>query len=205
MTRIATFALVLLGTVVFLPSAGEAQTSASSSVYFGDDSGDWPHDDECDDPRFVGDEVALFADDVYRDATDCRALFERRAIHLRNDATRGTSIERGELRRADAMPDGSRYVDIYSFEGQAGDVVAIDVRSGAFDTTVAIETPSGSLHENDDHEGDTSRSVVMITLEEAGVHHIFVSSYHERETGDYTLWINTVSADLAGGVWDLLD
>lgn len=61
-------------------------TSLMRSIDFGDDSGDWSHDGECDDPRFRGDGMAappLSDDDLRRDATDCRELFESGRITLR--------------------------------------------------------------------------------------------------------------------------
>ena len=43
---------------------------------FGDDSGRWPNDGDCDDPRFVGDRGSTAADSqTGKDATDCRTLF----------------------------------------------------------------------------------------------------------------------------------
>ena len=52
---------------------------------FGDDSGRWAHDSECDDARFVGIGVAeaLLAENMGRDASDCQALFELGRIRLR--------------------------------------------------------------------------------------------------------------------------
>ena len=46
-------------------------------VEFGDDSGGWPHDGECDDTRFTGPGRSVYSYDDYvrRDASDCRELF----------------------------------------------------------------------------------------------------------------------------------
>ena len=48
------------------------------ALEFGDDSGEWANDGECDDPRFVGDGMAetLLVNDMGRDAADCQSLFE---------------------------------------------------------------------------------------------------------------------------------
>ena len=47
-------------------------------VNYGDDSGLWPNDDECDDRRFIGPGMArsLRRDQTGRDATDCRRWAE---------------------------------------------------------------------------------------------------------------------------------
>ncbi|MET3927836.1 hypothetical protein [Devosia sp. 2618] len=56
----------------------------SSGIDFGNDSGDWAKDGECDDPRFEGKGVAveLVDADIGKDATDCRAAFEAGTITL---------------------------------------------------------------------------------------------------------------------------
>jgi hypothetical protein len=50
----------------------------NSPIDFGDDSGPYPRDGECEDPRFSGEGMAfdqyLTDDNVFRDATDCRNL-----------------------------------------------------------------------------------------------------------------------------------
>lgn len=51
--------------------------SATSAINFGDDASTWANDQECDDPRFVGEGMAptLVDTDRLHDASDCRALF----------------------------------------------------------------------------------------------------------------------------------
>ena len=47
-------------------------------VNFGNDSGQWSNDGECDDPRFEGPGMTttpLLSDDVLRDATDCSTAY----------------------------------------------------------------------------------------------------------------------------------
>ena len=60
---------------------------AASGIDFGDDSGDYTNDGDCDDTRFEGDRgsAAWEANDDYvrRDATDCRNLFLAGQIWLR--------------------------------------------------------------------------------------------------------------------------
>ena len=57
----------------------------NSDIDFGNDTSDWAHDGECDDPRFIGDGMAsiLLDEDLKRDATDCRNLYNRGWIRLR--------------------------------------------------------------------------------------------------------------------------
>ena len=46
--------------------------------HFGDNTGEWPFDGECDDPRLTGPGIAdtLYGENEGRDAADCRALHE---------------------------------------------------------------------------------------------------------------------------------
>ena len=55
------------------------------NAILGDDSGDYAHDGECDDPYFEGSGMAwpLVMSDRGRDASDCRSLFEAGNIRLR--------------------------------------------------------------------------------------------------------------------------
>ena len=67
-------------------SGKPAATAAASQVDFGDDSGTWANDDECDDPRFEGrgmTDTVLLDDDIRHDATDCREAYERGELTLR--------------------------------------------------------------------------------------------------------------------------
>lgn len=56
----------------------------AGSINFGDDSSSWANDGECDDPRFEGNGMASIplTEDEFRDATDCRTLFESGQITL---------------------------------------------------------------------------------------------------------------------------
>ncbi|VAW22149.1 hypothetical protein MNBD_ALPHA12-965 [hydrothermal vent metagenome] len=71
-----------IGIMVPLETTPDA---SASGIDFGDDSSEWAKDGECDDPRFVGEGMAeeLVSDDLKRDATDCRALFEAGKISLK--------------------------------------------------------------------------------------------------------------------------
>jgi len=73
--------LLTLGTALALANAPVFAQDASD-IEFGNDTGNWTEDGECDDPRFVGDGMASSTsqDDILKDATDCRALFESGSI-----------------------------------------------------------------------------------------------------------------------------
>lgn len=168
---------------------------ASGDIDFGDNSSEWARDGECDDPRFAGRGMAstLLEDDQLRDADDCRWLYNEGSIRLVVDI-QGSSlgrIERGELDRSDLTQPNGSYVDVFSFNGTAGDLTILELRSGSFDSVLTVRAPSGEEFENDDFNGDSGRSMLTLTLEETGIYQARVSSFAERETGDYTLTIQS--------------
>ncbi|WP_066555117.1 hypothetical protein [Croceicoccus bisphenolivorans] len=62
-----------------------AQAGSFDGIDFGDDAGDFANDGECDDLRFTGEgmtETPLLPDDIFRDASDCRAAFGTGKITL---------------------------------------------------------------------------------------------------------------------------
>lgn len=66
------------------PEAGKAATICSQ-IDFGDNSGEWARDGECDDYRFAGKGMnsIISIDDIRKDASDCRRLCEAGKIYLR--------------------------------------------------------------------------------------------------------------------------
>lgn len=70
-------ATTLLGETVNVPGLAPSPDFLAS-IEFGDDSGQYAHDAECDDSRFIGWGVATSTDAENNgtDASDCRHLFE---------------------------------------------------------------------------------------------------------------------------------
>jgi hypothetical protein len=165
-----------------------AAASTNATVDFGDDSSKWASDGECDDPRFEGDGSAatLLDADAYHDATDCRTLLGQGRISLRADAA-NASIERGRLEKGDDTLSSGEYSDAFTFTATPGQRAIIDLRSGDFDPYVFARAPSGEQFDNDDFEGDASRSLLSLDLTESGEYRVTVTSYKKGETGGYTL------------------
>jgi hypothetical protein len=100
----------------------------------------------------------------------------------------------GELGAGDATFEAGEYHDTYVFDGDAGDTVRIELSSSEFDTYLGLITPSGEDIANDDFEGDTERSVIALTLPEAGRYRVQATSYGAAETGRYRLALTTSTA-----------
>jgi hypothetical protein len=193
---------------ITLRDAQGSRTVSADGIDFGDDSGEWTHDGECDDPRFVGDGMAsvLLDKDRLADATDCRNLFESGRIRLRTgdaDPDSGApaaeltvgSDERGQLEPGDGALESGEYRDYYTFDGVEGDIAVVDLRSDDFDPYLIVRTPSGEQYDNDDYEGDTSRSFLTFPIVESGTYRVGVTSYEADETGDYVLRVETEADD----------
>lgn len=60
----------------------DGMAGETGDIDFGDDSGRWTGDGQCDDPRFSGEGMApiLELEDLRADASDCRAAFEAGTI-----------------------------------------------------------------------------------------------------------------------------
>ncbi len=72
------------------PAAPQSGTVVGG-INFGDDTGQWSNDNECDDPRFTGPgmtNTALLDADIHHDATDCRSAYQagRLSIDFGDDA-----------------------------------------------------------------------------------------------------------------------
>lgn len=98
-------------------------------------------------------------------------------------------FESGRLEDGDETLSTGKYVDRYRFQGQAGELVVIDLRSNDFDPYLMVQTPSGEELSNDDYEGDRSRSLLSLTLGVSGEFGISVTSYWSGVVGGYDLRI----------------
>ncbi|RVQ65745.1 hypothetical protein EKN06_12490 [Croceicoccus ponticola] len=77
----------LSGTVTLAPMF--IRLSGEAEIVWGDDSGDFARDGECDDLRFEGPgltETPLLTDDIGHDATDCRMAYKKGEISWRMGA-----------------------------------------------------------------------------------------------------------------------
>jgi hypothetical protein len=95
--------------------------------------------------------------------------------------------EHGALAEGDATLRSGEFMDRYAFVGRAGDRVAVDLRSDAFDPYLILQLPDDTQEDNDDWKGSTSHSHVELTLPVSGTYAVLVTSYAVGETGRYVL------------------
>jgi hypothetical protein len=106
--------------------------------------------------------------------------------------TLGTAAT-GLLEQGDQQPE-RKYQDIYAFRGTVGQNIRVDLTSQDFDTHLSVRVPDGTVIDNDDFEGSTSRSVVDLRITEEGRYQVIVSSYDDGETGAYRVLASLTTA-----------
>jgi hypothetical protein len=109
-------------------------------------------------------------------------------------AAQAPTIHRGTLAAGDATLRSGEYYDNYTFEGQTGQRLVVDLTSRAFDPYLMVIAPSGDKKDNDDYEGSSAHSRLELTLEETGTYRVVATSYKKDDTGAYEL-----SIELGGG------
>lgn len=97
----------------------------------------------------------------------------------------------GRLEPGDATLDSGEFADLYTFSGQRGQRITIDMQSTEIDSYLAILTPSGEVQNNDDAEPGNVNSRLQLTLPESGEYSIVATSYRPGEVGSYTIQIAT--------------
>lgn len=111
----------------------------------------------------------------------------------------GTRFESGALTSDDETLDSGEYADLYSLEVQAGEFIVVDLRSADFDPYLIVHAPEGEQLDNDDHEGDASRSLISFAAASAGTVDIIATSYKPGETGTYDVRIDRSAAVALSG------
>jgi hypothetical protein len=106
----------LLASLALLAAAMPMPAMAADTPNFGDDSGRFSKDGECDDMRFDGPgmtDTLLIDSDIFHDATDCRAAFNANRVRYlgghRNGAPAATPSTRRDASRIQWGNDTSKY------------------------------------------------------------------------------------------------
>jgi len=78
------------------------------------------------------------------------------------------------------------YVDVYTFAGEPGQFVDIDLSSFDFDTVLLVIIPSGEQLSDDD-SGYFTDSFLTVVLDSEEAYIVLVTSFDPGQKGDYTL------------------
>jgi len=143
----------------FPGSAGAMLLAQLDDIDFGDDSGEWANDGECDDPRFTGPGTAdqLVDADLMKDATDCREAYEAGTITLAEDGDddaggKGTAAGAADIDFGDDSGqwanDGECDDPRFTGPGAAAELVEADRMKDATDCREAFEAGTVTLAED---------------------------------------------------------
>ena len=93
----------------------------------------------------------------------------------------------------DRLPPDNKYADHYSFHAISGDRLLMVLESAQFDTVLEVVGPHlfAQRADGDDLSRNPYDTRLMATLRETGEYTAIVTSYGEKEVGDYTLRIET--------------
>jgi len=101
----------------------------------------------------------------------------------------------GELAQGDTQLQSGEFIDTFSFQGQAGQRVVIDMRSTAMDPYLILLAPSGAQEDNDDvAPGRDTNARIETTLAETGQYRIGATSYQPGERGAYVVTLQQGAA-----------
>lgn len=97
----------------------------------------------------------------------------------------------GSLGKRDALSADSTYVQSWTFAGQAGQTITIDLLSTEFDAYVMLRGPGirGSRDYSDDDSGGTCHARLTVTFPQTGDYEIIVNTAGKLETGAFTLTV----------------
>ena len=80
--------------------------------------------------------------------------------------------------------------DSYTFTGQAGQPVIIQMVSEEFDTFVTLLNPAGEILEQNDDYNRLSQATIVVQLPEDGEYTILAGSFYGQLGGNYRLSVN---------------
>lgn len=96
---------------------------------------------------------------------------------------------------SNVLPVDNSYFNLYTFEGQAGQQVTIEMTSDEIDAYLILLSPDGrDLAQDDDGGGDTNARLTA-TLPASGEYTILANSYAPGEAGRYNLQLATRTGD----------
>ncbi|HEX9951556.1 MAG TPA: hypothetical protein VGB53_07295 [Rubricoccaceae bacterium] len=98
----------------------------------------------------------------------------------------------GSLETGDATLETGEFVDAYTIDVQAGQTVVVDLMStSSLDPYLILRAPSGEQVDNDDYEGDRTRSHLEQVASESGAWRVMATSYEPGQSGTYDITIRT--------------
>jgi serine protease Do len=109
----------------------------------------------------------------------------------------GQAIQ-GRLEAGDrTLPSDDSYIDVFTFEGEAGQSVNIDMTSSDLNAYLILMGPNGEQLLQDNDSGGNTNARIAITLPMSGRYTLMANSYNAGETGSYQLRAQTRAQTVA--------
>ena len=89
------------------------------------------------------------------------------------------------------LPSDNSYFNAYTFEGDAGQRVTIEMDSRDLNSYLILLSPEGDNIAQDDDSAGEKNSRIEVTLPTDGIYTVLANTYGSGETGDYTLALST--------------
>jgi len=97
----------------------------------------------------------------------------------------------GRLEQGDQTMNDGTFADVWTFQGNAGQTVTIDVMSDEFDAYAQLLDAAGNRLAEDDDSGGNLNARLTFTLPSTGQYQIVVNNFGDsRRTGLYRLWLH---------------
>lgn len=113
----------------------------------------------------------------------------------------------GALRDGDQQLDSGEYVDVWTFQGRAGQQVTISMSSDEVDAYLMLRGPSGVSEWNDDRASGETNARITVRLPADGTYRISATTFEPGEAGDYLISVvegaGPGSGQEGGGVIEL--
>jgi serine protease Do len=96
-------------------------------------------------------------------------------------------IVQGRLTSGDRQLADNTFFQAWTYFGQAGEVVTVDVMSSDFDAYAVIQDGGGTVLARDDDSGGTLNARIVFTLPATGTYRFIANTLRVGATGAYTL------------------
>jgi hypothetical protein len=103
----------------------------------------------------------------------------------------------GELTPNDSQRRSGKYEDIYTLQGRRGARIDLQLASDDFDSYLVVTGPDGFSLSNDDAQGDSLNSRLVMEFPADGTYRVAVTTFRPGETGTYRLQVGAPPAGVA--------
>jgi uncharacterized protein (TIGR03437 family) len=106
----------------------------------------------------------------------------------------GANITNASIATGDVQTSAGVLLDVYAFNGVAGDSAQIRMSSTAFDSFLILNTVAGESVTFDDNSGGIRDALMTSLLRQSGTYLIIATPFEPNRTGAYTLTLNKTNA-----------